>query len=236
MVHAADLHTVFSELHVGSLTLAALAIAGLAIHAVHGRFLSGRWARLDGMISPIPRYADPVAYVGAVFGILGFIGSIATGSFTWRPEALLGSAEVLNKVMVSVVALELWILFAGIRYRFGTRVVERPRLRVVYIAIGVVAFGLTTVAASLGGHLVGKHSLLDPIYSALGIQTSTPWVVPPFSTLVEAAYASSPLLGLAPREFFVVLFLLDILAISAFLLVLVPILRKRSAAVHPGNP
>lgn len=215
MVHSADLHTVFSELHVGALTLTGVALVGLALHALHMRFLRGRWTRLDNFSGAIVRLGDPTAYVAALFGVVGFVGSIITGVFSWPAQALWSTHEVINKVMVSTLALELWIIFVFLRFRYGTRILAAHRRLVLYLTVGFVAFALTTVAAGLGGHLAGKESLLDPLYAALGIDPTTPWILPAFAQLMDLVFAAPLFLGFPILNLFRFLLVLDVLVVVA---------------------
>ncbi|MFQ6012170.1 MAG: hypothetical protein ACE5LS_00780 [Thermoplasmata archaeon] len=233
-MHASDLHTVFSEVHVGSLTLVGVALVLLVLHHAHMRLLRGRWKRLDRLSLAIPRMADPVAYLGAMFGLFGFVGSVVSGTFTWRPEALWSTPEVLNKVMLSVLALELWIVFIAVRFRYGIEVLRTRRLLALYLAVGFVAFGLTTVSASLGGHLAGKESLLDPVYRALLIDTTAPWTLAPFVWLVNLAYGAPPFFGMPVRGFYVLLLLLDLGVVAAVVALLLRHYVRR-ATRGPGE-
>ncbi|NIN65702.1 MAG: hypothetical protein GTO63_13610 [Anaerolineae bacterium] len=226
MVHAVDLHTIFSELHVGSLTLAAVALIGLTFHAIHMHFLRGHWRWLDRLSRVTPRLAVPVAHVGAIFGLIGFTGSIVTGVFTWPARALWSSHEVLNKVMLSTLALELWIIFVWLRLSRGTRVLTSRRLLHLYLGIGFVAFGLTTTSASLGGHLAGKESLLDPLYSAINIDTSAPWILLPFAWLIDLVYRWPPLSGLPIQSIYRLLLLVDLAVVVAIVLLVASVYRK----------
>ncbi|MFQ5838666.1 MAG: hypothetical protein ACE5HJ_07770 [Thermoplasmata archaeon] len=240
MVQAVDLHTIFSEIHVGSLTLAGAALLGLAFHAFHMRFLRGRWSWLDRLSRVTPRLADPAAHVGAIFGLIGFVGSIVTGIFTWPAQALWSSAEVLNKVMLSTLALELWIIFVFLRLSRGTQVLASRRLLYIYLGVGFVAFGLTTVAASLGGHLAGKESLLDPLYAALGIDTAALWILLPFAWLMDLIYGGPPLLGLTIQNFYRLLLLLDLMVVAVVVFVLIttyvkPRLMEASEELFPDE-
>jgi hypothetical protein len=42
---------------------------------------------------------------------------------------------------------------------------------------GLMAFGFTMIAGSMGGHMTGKGSILDPILEPLGIDYSMPLVM-----------------------------------------------------------
>jgi hypothetical protein len=183
MVSLPAIHAVTIELHGGMLALAAFCIITIVLASMYKRTLGKKTARLDNFFEKAVRYAEPTAYIAAIGGVIGLILSsitgylITSGMQTTASEALINSPITMNKIMVSLIALELWIIFIVIRSRHGAGLWNTRPLALTYVMFGLMAFGFTMIAGSMGGHMTGKGSILDPILEPLGIDYSMPLVM-----------------------------------------------------------
>jgi hypothetical protein len=189
MVSLSAIHAVTIELHGGMLALAAFCLLTILFGAFYKRTIGRKTKRLHGFLQKAAEYAEPTAYIAAIGGIIGLILSsisgylITTGTFNSPSEALVNSPIMMNKIMVSVIALEMWIAFVIIRSWYGKGLWNVRSLALSYIIIGLTAFTFTMVAGSMGGHMTGKGSILDPLLELIGISYTQPWVIG-----MEAAY------------------------------------------------
>ena len=183
MVSLSAFHAVTVELHGGMLALAAICLLVLVIGAVFRRTLGKRAKRLASLMQKAVEYAEPTAYVAAIGGIVGLILSsvsgyfIASGMYSSASEALVNTPIMMNKITLTIIALELWVLFVAIRGWYGRDLWNVRSLGATYVLMGLAAFTFTMVAGSMGGHMTGKGSILDPIIDTVGIDYSTPWVM-----------------------------------------------------------
>lgn len=181
MVDLSAVHSMLIEMHGGMLTLAAVCILGVIAARIHRRLRNttkwyARARRLDTFSDWVLRHAEPTAFLAAVGGIIGMILSSIIGYYVWPAEEVLGTGLGLNKIMFSIFATELWIVFALVRARYGERLWNSRGLAGTCAFAGLGGFLLTVLTGSLGGHMAGKGSVLDPIYELLKVNPETPLV------------------------------------------------------------
>jgi hypothetical protein len=170
------------EMHSGMLTLATICILIIVIDRIqlrmhrtndrHGSFWS-----TDSVIGKLFRYTEPTAYLAAIGGIIGLITSSIVGTYTWPIELLTTSALPLNKIMFSIFATELWIIFVCLRSKYGEKLWKNSAMATVYASLGILGFLFIVIAGSLGAHMTGKASVIDPIFALFGIDPVTFGVV-----------------------------------------------------------
>ena len=167
-VTSSGIHTMTVGLHEGMLTLAALSILIIILSKLYGRTF-GKILYID--VERIRGFVEPVSVLGALGGSIILLVSAYIGMFyvTSGIDALLTSPLLMNKVMMSIFAEEFWIIFLVVRAKYGKDVWNRGVLSATYAIIGLIGFLFTMEAGSLGGHLAGKGSVLDPIYDLTGI-------------------------------------------------------------------
>jgi len=158
-------------LHEGMLTLAGLSIL-IIVGAKLYRRLFGRILYID--TDKIINYVEPAALLGAVGGVAFLIASIYVAITSPAPfleggEALVNRPLLMNKVMMSAFALETWIIFIIVRAVHGRKIWKQGAPSAVLVAIGIAGFLFTMETGSLGGHLAGKGSVLDPLYEMFNI-------------------------------------------------------------------
>jgi hypothetical protein len=176
------LHSMLIELHGGTLALAAICIIGLIAAKIHWSLRKksqsyGIFWILDGFFEWVTRYAEPTAFVAAIGGVVGLVASSIVGYYVWPAEALLDRPLALNKIMFAIFATELWIIFLAIRGKYGENLWKHNGLAATYTLTGLAGFFFTILTGSMGGHMAGKGSVLDPIYEFVGISPETPWFI-----------------------------------------------------------
>ncbi len=174
MVDLSAVHSMLIEMHGGMLTLAAASIIGVIAARVHRRLRKttkwyGTFWPLDTFFDRVFRYAEPTAFLAAIGGIVGMILSSIIGYYVWPAEEVLGTGLGLNKITFSIFATELWIVFVVVRARFGERLWNSRGLAGTCAFAGLGGFFFTVLTGSLGGHMAGKGSVLDPIYELLKV-------------------------------------------------------------------
>ena len=178
MVNLVPVHSMFVELHGGMLTLAVVCI--LATLAARGHLRMRRTSEnygifwpVDSLMGKLARYTEPTAYLAGIGGVIGIIASAIVGFYVWPMELVTTSAIALSKIMFSVFALELWIVFVFLRSKYGENLWKNAGTAAVYSLLAIFGFLFVVLAGSLGGHMAGKGSVLDPVYSLLGIDPLT---------------------------------------------------------------
>ena len=171
-------HSVLTEMHSGMLTLATICLLVTIIGRIylkmgktndgHGSF----WP-MDSIMGKLSRYTEPTAYMAGIGGVIFIIISALVGIFVWPSELLTGSALGLNKVMFFIFATELWVIFVGLRSKYGENLWKNSAMTTVYACLGVLGFLFTVIAGSLGAHMSLKISIIDPIYDLFGIDLAT---------------------------------------------------------------
>lgn len=175
MVDPGALHSMLIEMHGGMLTLAALCTLATVIATLQQKYHIIR--SLDTFMKKLLRYTEPTAYLAAIGGVVGLVVSAIVGFYAWPVEALMTSHLGLTKIMFTIFATELWILFVAIRSKYGEELWKNRGLATVYVCIGFAGFFFMVLTGSFGGHMAGKGSVLDPIYEVLGVNPETYWII-----------------------------------------------------------
>ncbi len=167
-VTPSGLHTMTVGLHEGMLTLAGLSIL-IIVAAKLYRKLFGRILYID--VDRIVDYVEPVTVIGAIGGVTFLLVSIfiALTLLIGGAGSLVDSPLLMNKVMMSASALEFWVIFIIVRAVHGREIWNKGTLSAVYAVIGIAGFLFVMETGSLGGHLAGKGSVLDPLYEMFNI-------------------------------------------------------------------
>jgi len=168
------LHSMLVELHGGMLTLAAVCILATVVSRTHFRMRKssdnyGIFWPADSFVGKLAQYAEPTAYVAAIGGVVGLITSAIVGFFVYPIDFITSNSLGLGKVAFSVFATELMIVFVFLRSRYGQNLWKNKGTATVYACVGLIGFLLMVQAGSLGGHMAGKGSVLDPVYALVGI-------------------------------------------------------------------
>ena len=188
MVDLAAWHSVLIEMHNGMLTLATICILAIIIDRIHLRISGtndgegGFWST-DSSMGKLSRYTEPTAFVAGIGGIIGLVTSAIVGIYVWPIELITSSALGLNKVLFSILATELWVIFVFLRSKYGENLWKSGGLATVYSFLGLLGFLFIVIAGSLGSHMTvlgsqlaeyaKKGSIIDPIYAFLGIDPLT---------------------------------------------------------------
>lgn len=166
-VTPSGLHTMTIGLHEGMLTLAGFCIILIIVAKLYQRFF-GKILYID--VERIINFIEPGSVLGALGGSIFLVVSAYVGFLvTEGVGALVDSPLLMNKVMMSIFALEFWVIFLIIRAKFGREVWNKGALSAVYAVIGLAGWLLMVETGSLGGHLAGKGSVLDPLYDLVGV-------------------------------------------------------------------
>jgi len=175
------------EMHGGMLTLATICILAIVIDRIHLRMSGnngrsgGFWSN-DSVMGTLSRYAEPTAFVSGIGGVIGLIISAIVGYYVWPIELLTSSALGTlgwTKVMFSIFATELWIIFVFLRTKYGENLWKNSATAIVNSCVGIIGFLLMVIAGSLGAHMTDisnmtdKGSVIDPIFELFGIDPLT---------------------------------------------------------------
>jgi hypothetical protein len=175
------------EMHGGMLTLATICILAIVIDRIHLRMSGnngrsgGFWSN-DSVMGTLSRYTEPTAFVAGIGGVIGLIISAIVGYYVWPIELLTSSALGTlgwTKVMFSIFATELWIIFVFLRTKYGENLWKNSGTAIVNFCVGILGFLLMVIAGSLGAHMsdisnmTDKGSVIDPIFELFGIDPLT---------------------------------------------------------------
>ena len=171
-------HSVLKEMHGGMLTLAAICILAIVIDRIHLRMAGkngghGSFWSTDSVTGKLFRYTEPTAYLAGIFGVIGLITSAIVGTYVWPTELITATVLGLNKVMFSIFATELWIIFVFLRSKYGENLWKHTGMAIVYSFLGLLGYLFVVITGSLGAHLSLKISVIDPIYDLFGIDPLT---------------------------------------------------------------
>ena len=170
-------HSMLIGMHSGMLTLAAgcvliTVVARLNLKKQETNENRALWPT-NSFIGKLARYAEPTAYLAGIGGIIGLVLSAIVGFYIWPIDFITSSPIGLSKVMFSVFAMELWIVFVFARSRYGENLWKKPGAAALYACLGIFGFLFVVVAGSFGGHMAGTGSIIDPLYAVLGIVPET---------------------------------------------------------------
>ncbi len=182
MVDLAALHSMLIEMHGGMLTLAAVCIFAMVIAKFHQRMRrTSKWYSifrpLDLLIEKLARYTEPTAYLAGIGGVAGLLVSSVVGFYVWPAEALTSSSLGLTKVMFTIFATELWIIFIAIRSKYSRNLWKNSALATIYACVGFAGFFFMVLTGSFGGHMAGKGSVLDPLYELVRVNPDAFWII-----------------------------------------------------------
>jgi hypothetical protein len=178
VVNLISLHSMLIEMHGGMLTLATVCILAIVIARIHLRMRRtkdsyGSFWPMDSFMGKIARYAEPTAYLAGIGGVIFLIISAIVGIYIWPIEFITTNVLGLNKVMFFIFATELWIIFVYLRSKYGENLWKNSGMATVYACLGVLGFLFMVLAGSLGAHMSGKESVIDPIFELFGINPVT---------------------------------------------------------------
>lgn len=163
-----ELHATSAEVTEFLLTLTAICIVLLSIAKLYPK-LFDKIPYIDAQ--KIVKYAEPTSVLGALVGFAVFLFSIYTGIPRMKggAETFVKSPIIMNMIMTSAFALELWVIFLVVRAIHGKEIWNKRGLSMVYAVIGLAGFFFTIETGSLGHRLSGRGSILDPLYELLSI-------------------------------------------------------------------
>lgn len=169
-------------MHGGMLTLATISILATVLAKIHLRLRStSEWytpfKRFDSLAEKLVHYAEPTAYLAGMGGVVGLVASAIIGFYAWPYDVLMNSPLGLTKVMFSIFATELWLIFVVVRAKFGEGLWKNRVLSTLYTCIGLTGFLFMVLTGSFGGHMAGKGSVLDPVYEVLRVNPEAFWII-----------------------------------------------------------
>ncbi|MEK6852133.1 MAG: hypothetical protein AABY30_06310 [Candidatus Thermoplasmatota archaeon] len=172
------IHAVTVEMHGGMLTLAIVCVLIKMADLTYQRFLPGKVPRLYRYLARASAPAGPAAVLAAIGGVLGLVASAITGYLMSSGSSLTNDPLAMNKVMVTIFAIELWsvFIFLAIRNSRDLWQVRRP-LPLLASTAAFLGFVSSVVGGSLGGTMAGKGSILDPLWGLLGVDLHTSWIL-----------------------------------------------------------
>ena len=210
MVDISSLHSMLIEMHGGMLTLATICIIAIILDRIHLRTSgtnnreAGFWSTVSVM-GKLARFTEPTAYVAGIGGVIGLIISAIIGVYVWPIELLTSSAMGTlgwTKVMFSIFATELWIIFVFIRTKYGENLWKNSIMAIMISCVGILGFLFMVITGSLGAHMsdianmTEKGSVIDPIFELFGIDPLTFGVTE--SNFIIAVIIGSILLVIVP--------------------------------------
>jgi hypothetical protein len=169
---------VLKEMHGGMLTLATFCILAIVLDRILLRMRrnndsNGSFWSDNSRMGKLYQYFEPTSYVAGIGGIIGLITSSIVGMVVWPMELLTTSALPLSKIMFSIFATELWIIFVFLRAKYGEKLWKNGAMATLYSSLGILGFLFMVITGGLGAHMSGKASILDPIFDLLGINLLT---------------------------------------------------------------
>src|SRR3990170_227714 len=187
------IHAVTVEMHGGMLTLAIACVLIKMADLTYQRFFPGKVPKLYGYFARVSALAGPAAILAAVGGVLGLIASAITGYLMSPGSSLTDDPLAMNKVMVTIFAIELWTIFIVLAVRNSRDLwtVRRP-LPLLASTAAFLGFVSSAIGGSLGGTMGGEGSILDPLWGLLGVDLHSSWILTiqtavPIAAVVNAA-------------------------------------------------
>jgi hypothetical protein len=170
-------HSVTIELHGGMLTLAFVCIAIKVIDVLWARFLGDKGGFLRRILIKASEYSTPTILLAAIGGVIGLLLSAYTGASLVPADTVPTSSITLNKIMVTVAAVELWTLMIIFNLAYGEKSWEnRPRFLFMTLSGGLGYF-FSITGGSIGGTMAGKVSIMEPMWEFLGVDLHASWIL-----------------------------------------------------------
>jgi hypothetical protein len=171
------LHSVTIELHGGMLTLAFICIAIKVIDILWGRFLGEKGGVLRRILRKASEYSTHTILLAAIGGVIGLLLSAYTG-YSLVPEASVSTSPItLNKIMVTLAAVELWTLMIIFNLVFGEGAWEGRGRSILMTATGGLGYFCSITGGSIGGTMAGKVSIMEPLWEFLGVDLHASWIL-----------------------------------------------------------
>jgi hypothetical protein len=171
------LHSVTIELHGGMLTLAFICIAIKVIDILWGRFLGDKGGFLRRILIKASEYSSPTILLAAIGGVIGLLLSAYTGASLVPAGTLSTSPITLNKVMVTVVAVQLWTFMIVFNLAFGEKAWDGRNRRLIMVLSGGLGYFFSITGGSIGGTMAGKVSIMEPLWEFLGVDLHASWIL-----------------------------------------------------------
>jgi len=172
MADLRSLHAISAAQHEGMLTL--------AVACIVLRILLGK------RNEKIRKATEATALLASIGGTIGIFLSAITGSLLRPSGVLFNSSILLNKIMYTMFAAELWLLFLFVQFKYGDRLWTQKKLLILALSLALLGYSMVVPVGSIGGDLTGKETILVPVYELLNTNPETLWVASPFFTLAEA--------------------------------------------------
>jgi len=164
-----SVHALTVELHGGFFALAFFAIVVAFICVMVLRFSKNPEGGAAKWFSKVGAYMDAAGLLAAISGVLLLIISAITGMLADPLNALMDEPLVLNKILLSLVALFIWGGLVFIRAVLGRKLWTFPWAALLYTIFAAVGFVLVLTVIALGFTLVDGGSVLDPLWNFFGI-------------------------------------------------------------------
>ncbi len=171
------IHSVTVELHGGMLTLAFACIAIKVIDILWTRFLGERGGILQRTLRKASEYSTPTILLAAIGGVIGLLLSGYTGSQLVPSDSFTTSPITLNKVMVTIIAVELWSVMILFNIAHREKAWEGKGNALFMVLSGGTGYFFAITGGSLGGTMAGKVSIMEPLWEFLGVDLHASWIL-----------------------------------------------------------
>jgi hypothetical protein len=172
-------HLILTELHTGMLVLAGLCILAVALMKI-----------VPGVKKLGPKLAaslDSTSYVAMIAVTILLVASGIVGMLVYPLKILPMSPILENKIMFSILALNLWLVVSVVRVKSGSGIWNKRGLSAVYTAIAVAALGMVTITGCTSAHLTKTVSPLDPLWELVGVNLDNIIVIPKMASYAMIA-------------------------------------------------
>ncbi|MFQ5885407.1 MAG: hypothetical protein ACE5IO_09955 [Thermoplasmata archaeon] len=170
-------HSVTIELHGGMLTLAFACIAIKVVDILWGRFLGDKGGILRRILRKASEYSTPTILLAAIGGVIGLLLSAYTGSSLMPFETISNSSIALNKIMVTVFAVELWSILVVFNLIYKEKAWETRGRTLMMVLTGGLGYFFSITGGSIGGTMAGKVSIMEPLWEFLGVDLHSSWIL-----------------------------------------------------------
>lgn len=184
MVDPRVLHEVTVEMTTGFLMLAGLTVGAKLAADMWLRRFAGRFWRLDRWSRAVGTFAEPTSFVALAAGVCAAFVTMWTGSHVWPAAELWSSPTVHDKLLLVGLSTTFFLGALVLRARFRSRIWRTPTTGAFYALLVLVGNGFLVLQNSVGGHLQGTGSLLDPVLQMVNLDETVMWVFPARAALV----------------------------------------------------